>query len=379
MGSNVQGRRFRFNVTKNLETDYLKKMIQRIHRAVLEPDAIFNVINDLGVLIDSPIARCKVVDFSIANLAELSTPEYQSCLSEVDSQCFVIADSKTNLLGKFGRKLVNDGPPGFFSSAKGCGNCHVISAEFSTEDGVKFRVEFKRQYQQKAFSENTMRFLNYLHPHFVQYFRLSNLFQNQQLKLEGDSTPLKHLSRPLWIVNKNLKLIFCNQHPHHLMEWNECFSCANGHLYTKDDTQNKLLQEKVRRISQQNSCSGSLDSEEIFQNCEVISLAVESHEENFWIMPMVANHGSGDLVMITGRKKLPKKDWLENNFNLTPRQSQLCLLLMQGCSLTVTAQHLQISVNTVRNLLAACFRVLEVNNQSELIRLLYSEILLNEV
>jgi len=87
---------------------------------------------------------------------------------------------------------------------------------------------------------------------------------------------------------------------------------------------------------------------------------------------MESEKSADGLVMITGRKPLPNIDMLIKYHGLTQRQAQICLLLMQGHSLQTSAQKLNISVNTIRNTLATCFRILNIKNQSELIRLLFS-------
>ena len=375
----MQGRRFRFNVTKNIESSYLKEMIRRIYQAVLEPEDIFSVFNDIGILINATFTSFKVGDFNVMDQCISTVPIHDSYLVTGESQCLFNIESEINRLTMSGFYSSDRAFSGFFFTSEENEHGHNILAKFNGIGGVTLSIEFKRQAKQNMFSENTLLFLNYLYPHFVQFFRLSSLFQAKQFEIENDSTSLRYLSRPFWIVDEDLQLIFNNRSSHRLMGWHEYFYCKDGKLCTKDGVQNKRLQGKVRKVSRQYTSSEVGGAEGVFQNSETISLGVELKMENFWIIPAVPNDSSGGLVVIMARKNMPKSEWLEKNFSLTPRQSQLCLLLMQGCSLTATAQHLQISVNTVRNLLAACFRVLDVNNQSELIRLLYSEILVDEV
>ena len=78
------------------------------------------------------------------------------------------------------------------------------------------------------------------------------------------------------------------------------------------------------------------------------------------------------LVMIVGRKPLPSITTLMHHSKLTQRQAEICILLMQGMTPQSASQKLSISINTFRNTLAVCFRLLKVNNQSELIRALFS-------
>lgn len=373
----MQGRRFRFDVNKNIETNYLKEMLLRIYQAVLRPEDIFNIFNDLAIKLNAQLTSIKVVDIFVTDLVEspllaakpqLKTSELQGLLTPNNKEiwfksfdCFSTAIASSDFI--------------LTSNESGC----EIFAEFVRDDGITLRVDFRRQTKKSAFSESDLEFLNLLYPHFIQFIRLSKQFQAKQFDLESDSTSLKYLSRPLWIVNEDLQLIFNNQISHQLTPLNECIYWEDGLLYTKDKLQHELLKEKVRKVSRQSSYPNMLSLEKNIQSSEKISLGSDFHTENFWIMPIEPSGNCGGSVVIMGRKKTPKKEWIENNFGLTPRQTDLCLLLMQGCSLMVAAQHLHISVNTVRNLLAACFRVLEVNNQSELIRILYGEILVDKV
>lgn len=250
---------------------------------------------------------------------------------------------------------------------------HVVGTSLTLDDGFVFKANFQRSDSQEAFSEELESFLNWLHPHFRHFVRLSSMFQQQQEPHENWQQPLLHLNRPVWVVDKHMHLVFQNHSADDWLSDSSYLTCVEGQLTSPDYQQNNLLKQSVVRFSEPSLPGSGKHMDNRVHHYDRVTLGSAVSSENFWLSPlMVQGETEKGLVMIIGRKPLPNISMLMQYHHLTQRQAQICLLLMQGVTPQQMAQNLNISLNTVRNTISACFRVLNVKNQSELIRVLYS-------
>ena len=366
----------------------LKHYINRLYEAVLAPESMASIISDLRGVVDAEYSAFQVESLYTFELRQALLIGYDEASIESYTQYYVARDPwsvevlKKGLVDKpfmSGQKILADNiykESEFYRDwGRHHGVRHVIGTSLTLDDGFVFKVNFQRNDDQDPFDEELETFLNWLHPHFRHFVRLSSIFQHQQGQISHENwqQPLLHLNRPVWVVDEHMHLVF---HNHNADEWlrdSSYLTCIEGQLTSPDHTQDKMLKQSVVRFSELSMPGGLKHTANGGHHYDRITLGDATASESFWLSPLM-NQGEtkNGLVMIIGRKPLPNISMLMQYHHLTQRQAQICLLLMQGVTPQQSAQKLNISLNTVRNTISACFRVLNVKNQSELIRLLYS-------
>jgi len=364
----------------------LKHYINRLYEAVLEPKSMASIMSDLRGVVDAEYSAFQVESLYTFELRQALLIGYDEASIESYTQYYVAQDPwsvevlKKGLVDQpfmSGHKMLADNiyrESEFYQDwGRHHGVRHVIGTSLTLDDGFVFKANFQRHDDQDPFDEELETFLNWLHPHFKHFVRLSSIFQHQQGLHENWQQPLLHLNRPVWVVDEHMNLVF---HNHCADEWlrdSSYLSCIEGQLMSPDYQQNKILKQSVARFSGLSMVNSLKYQGSLMHQYDRVTLGSAESLESFWLSPLMSQGEiKKGLVMIIGRKPLPNINMLMQYHHLTQRQAQICLLLMQGVTPQQAAQKLNISLNTVRNTISACFRVLNVKNQSELIRLLYT-------
>lgn len=354
--------------------------IQRIYQAVMNPDNIYGVVDDLRSIIDAPYGAFQVENIFTHELGESFLIDYDDGAIETYADYYIERDPWTTEALKQGslnkafqasHKVLTDKvyrESEFYQDwGKDNGVRHAIGTSFEIENGHMIKISFQRHSDQSEFSQEVEDFLNLLHPHFQRFVQLSSVYNEYQRKQLDITQSLEHLCRPVWIVNHNLEVIYHNQYAESWMRQGQLLSAVGGRLQTPDFGQLKYLKDQVYKMTAQYQPSRSNSN----LAAQRIALGVQGDEEVFWLSPFSLGDDRPSLVLITGRKPIPNAALIQKYHGLTKRQSQVSVSLMQGRTLQQIAQDLNISINTVRNTLAASFKKLKVNNQSEFVALLF--------
>lgn len=371
------------------DPEVLKQFIHRIYQAVMAPDSIYNVISDLRSVIDAQFSAFQIEDVITHELGRSFLIDYDDKAVDAYSEYYIsrdpwtIAGLENGLLNQSftaAQRHVSDKvyrETEFYRDwGQYHGVRHAIGCSFDIDDGSMLKISFQRGSDQRPFDQDAEMFLNFLHPHFKQFVRLSPMFEEVVLKYSHWQKSLEYLDRPIWVVNADLKIEFMNSQAEKWLEGGKYLHCVQKTLYAANVLEREKFHLCINNVSNISVSSIISDSNVSAKNERVI-LGSESGTESFWITPFI-NNTKQNLVMITGRKALPETGIIMQRHGLTQRQSQLCALLVQGCSIQEVAAQLNIAVNTARNTLAACFRVLNVSNQSELIRTLLGDVVVNK-
>jgi len=364
----------------------LKHYINRLYQAVLEPKSMASIMSDLRGVVDAEYSAFQVESLYTFELRQALLIGYDEASIESYTQYYVAQDPwsvevlKKGLVDQpfmSGHKMLADNiyrESEFYQDwGRHHGVRHVIGTSLTLDDGFVFKANFQRHDDQDPFDEELETFLNWLHPHFKHFVRLSSIFQHQQGLNENWQQPLLHLNRPVWVVDEHMNLVFHNYCADEWLRDSSYLSCIEGQLMSLDYQQNKILKQSVAQFSGLSMVNSLKYQGSLMHQYDRVSLGSAESLESFWISPLMSQgETKKGLVMIIGRKPLPNINMLMQYHHLTQRQAQICLLLMQGVTPQQAAQKLNISLNTVRNTISACFRVLNVKNQSELIRLLYT-------
>lgn len=362
--------------------------IQRIYQAILEPDLIYGLVDDIRQTVDAPYGAFQIEDIKTHELKSGFLMNYDQSAIDQYGRYYIELDPWTEagfnkILNSFcvGHKMVRDKDyrESEFYQDWGKANDvrHAIGSGFDMEDGSVFKISFQRHSSQTEFNQDIENFLNILHPHLEHFVQLASTFQDQTGHASLWLGTLDTMSRPIWILDRHLRVVYSNHCADEWMSIGRILTSKKGMLCAVNASQQSTLQQLVSRTAR--LLTGEFDYQKMKQkhwHHHRVVLGFHNQLENFWLSPFAANHllSQEGLVLMTGRKPVPNTDQLAQYYGLTNRQAQLCALLMEGRALTEASQHLNISINTVRNILSACFHKLGVKNQSELIQLLFNGI-----
>lgn len=366
------------------DPEIVKHFIQRIYQAVMEPDSIYDVMSDLRAVVDAPFSAFQIENAVTHELGRSYLIDYDDKAVDIYAKHYIgcdpwtIAGLENGILQQSFHAAQRYVPDSIYRESEFYRDWgrfhnirHAVGCCYDIDDGSILKLSFQRGADQKPFDTDIEYFLNILHPHFKQFARLSPIFENKNIKNMNFKNSLEHFDRPMWIVGANLCIKFMNSQAEQWLSRNECLRSVNNRLLAIDHFDQVTLEHCV-----QSTCALTKESvvykKDINARNERITLGMMGSPECFWITPFI-NEEKENLVLITGRKVIAGVSTLMNRHGLTHRQSQLCTLLAQGSNIQDSALQLNISVNTARNMLAACFRVLKVRNQSELIRVLWGD------
>ncbi|MCD8523898.1 MAG: LuxR C-terminal-related transcriptional regulator [Saccharospirillaceae bacterium] len=367
---------------KSEDINLLSEFIQRIYAAVITPDDIISVLDDIRTLIDAPYSsfQAENIDTQHLRFAHLLGYNNQAITSYADY--YVSCDPWTKLA--YARNLLDQGfsdsnkllkyndykNTEFYSDWGSQHNVvHAIGTGFRIDSGYLLKITFQRGKMQGAFSEDTERFLNLLRPHFAQFVRLSPLFSEQQRQNQYLTDILQQLARPVMVLDRTLRLIDINRQGQQWLAGQKHIVVKQDQLSCPDTRQHSEL---LRAVNWACSAKGKAGKTIHSQ----ISLGQGSHEENIWIIPLslLPDQEKPELAMLVARKPLASTTPLQLRFGLSARQAELCLLLLQGNSLEDCARDMNIAFSTARNTMIACFQKLKVSSQVQLIHCLLTDI-----
>lgn len=362
----------------SIKTDHLNHFIDQIYQAVYNPAGIDHVLKELAHFIDAPYSAFQIENQYTHELRDCLLLGYDDNAIKSYGDYYVTRDPWTIELFKkqavtseftASHRIVPDKDyrnSEFYQDwGKEHGVGYAVGAGFVISDGFILKVSFQRHQDHCVFDERDESVLNYLSPHLKHYVQLSPVFHGQVFNERSWEASLNCINRPLWVVNRSGKLVFTNKMGNEWISKKKYFHVKKGQFTPVIATYEHLFLTAVHSVNQHHKTKPVNNF--IIQNQDDI--------EHFWLSPLVMKDCyQPDLIMIMGREHSPNETELEALFSLTSRQSQICALLIQGECLQSIAKKLNISLNTVRNILYTCFKKLGVKNQSELIMRLYSGI-----
>ncbi|MGR6871755.1 helix-turn-helix transcriptional regulator [Pseudomonas sp. HK3] len=376
-------------MNKYQDTHALGGFIQRIYEAVLKPNDIHQLVNDVRSYVDAPYGAFQIENMQTHELGDSYLINYDDHAIADYAENFITKDPWTltrlqenhlNTMFFSGHKHVKDKDyinTEFYQDwGRKNGVRHAMGCSFDIDSQYMVKVSFQRHDDQRHFDDDIEYFLNLLQPHISRFVQLSSIFQQHQ---QNDiAQMLTGLNRPVWVVNNKLDVLFHNEQAQTWMGAGEHLTSQNNKLLAVNSIQQSALEKQVALITQTPHNPKLWQGSHITRSYEKIILGKPGYAENFWLTPLPnCQDPNTSVALITGRKPLPKVDLICHLHGLTQRKAQLCLLLMEGCSSYEAAQHLNISINTVRNNLASCFRQLNVSNQTELMQLLFNSSCIN--
>lgn len=353
--------------------EILSHYVDRIYKAVLQPELINDVLNDLRHVVESPYSAFQIENIRTQQLSQASLIAYDETAINQYADYYIgvdpwmdkgLATGKLSESFMLGQRVLSDKEyyqTEFYQDwGRHHGVRHTMGAAFKIDDDHLVKMSFQRHSDQQAFSLKDEAFLNILHPHFQQFVRLSDIFDRQQAASLGTTT-MDYINRPVWLVNASSQLVYCNQEAERWLSNGKLFRLQGKTLTCLSQHQQPILETQISRLLQKKEIKAVPASRFLIQH--------RNQEETFWLMPMHVTETNQTLALLIGPKQSPDATHISQQFTLSRRQGEIASLLAKGETLNGIASHMNLSVNTIRNQLANSFHNVGVNNQSELIQL----------
>ncbi|WP_371365939.1 helix-turn-helix transcriptional regulator [Pseudomonas sp. QL9] len=210
--------------------------------------------------------------------------------------------------------------------------------------------------------QNEQRLLQRLSPHLLRAARMFEQVNGLRRELATRDLLLDLHPAPLWLLDGDARVLFCNQAAQALLAQPRAPLLERfGRLLGR--ACNTGLQALIRQAAGQDGKrrAGWLRLDAVEGELLVAPVAAEAAYNRAFQRP---------LVLLTLPRQAASGSLLAELFGLTPAERRLSELLVQGLTVDECAQHLQVSINTIRTQLRALFRKTHTRRQSELVNLL---------
>ncbi|MDH4651396.1 MULTISPECIES: helix-turn-helix transcriptional regulator [unclassified Pseudomonas] len=243
-----------------------------------------------------------------------------------------------------------------------CGLGNITSVKLYETSSSKAFLSLLTNWDTQLPNDRQQSLLNRLSPHLTTAGRLSERIQSLELQLAKRDLLLDQHTAPLWLVDSESRVVYCNQSATQRMSQvgfalHETF----GRLHCAHHEAS--LQAQVRQASGK---SGP-------QRAGWLRLT-GPHAGDLLITPVPADapfnrYFQKPLVLLALLDNQPQSQLLADIFHLSPAEKRLAELLAQGNTPDACAERLNVSINTVRTQLRTLFRKTDTSRQADLVKL----------
>lgn len=302
------------------------------------------------------------------------SPEYQEKLGVHDATGTImkvlpegtalgVIDHKTSKIDypDFYQKLLLPNNVGYISALNICNN-----TEYFVGIGIH------RGMDQEQFSDNELKVLSRLYPHFRRVFDFSDILEKLHEKEELLSCALAKVPLGLIAIDADMRIHFINDLAASLTNSVFGLHIKNKQLFTDQTASQKQLKAKIQSVldGQVSASSLQLDNN---NNMTPLSITItNSSIQDLEILKDEVNTPNYALMYISHPDFCSHMSLgvLKEVYNLTTSEAQLALALTNGLSLQDYADSKNISIQTVRSQLKNVFNKVQVNSQTDLVRTL---------
>lgn len=200
-------------------------------------------------------------------------------------------------------------------------------------------------------------------PHLLKAAKLSNKVNRLELELSTRDLLLDHHRAPLWLLDGDGNVLYCNQMAaRHMGQSTFPLYEHFNRLHSK--SQDTRLLALIRRAAGKDGkrragwlCLNPTQPQELLVTPVPAEVAFNRHFQ----IP---------LVLLALLENQPQSQLLSELFQLTPAEQRLAELLAQGLTPENCAARLSVSINTVRTQLRALFRKTDTSRQADLASLI---------
>lgn len=252
---------------------------------------------------------------------------------------------------------------------------HVLVANMVTQAGMHCALFASRGHASEDFDGTQIALVQMLLPHLQQAVDLHSAVDQLDSERQLYAATIDRLMVGTVILDENGRMLRCNQAAARLFENGDGLQCRQEKLCAYLNHENRTLQQAIQNVLRQRG----------LDELEVLTLSRPSGEMplNLLLRPIPLSYQARKgarrpavalFIRDPADSPLASRHLLRSLFQLTPTETEVALLVMDGQTLDETALSLQVSRNTVRAHLRGVFAKTGATRQAQLVKTLLNSV-----
>jgi DNA-binding CsgD family transcriptional regulator/GAF domain-containing protein len=254
---------------------------------------------------------------------------------------------------------------------------HVLVANMHTPTGMHCALFACRNHASRDFDTAEIALIRLLLPHLQQAVDLHSAVEQLDSERQLYAATIDRLMVGTAILDEDGRMMRCNRAAQRLFDSRDGLECRHDKLCAFTSQQNRSVQQAIQAVLKQRQ--RGLD------DIEVLALTRPSGEMplNLLLRPIPMSYQARNgarrpavVVFIRDPADSPQasRNLLRSLFQLTPTETEVAMLVMDGQTLDETAHALGVSRNTVRAHLRGVFAKTGATRQAQLVKTLLNSV-----
>ncbi|MGF6395089.1 helix-turn-helix transcriptional regulator [Pseudomonas plecoglossicida] len=252
---------------------------------------------------------------------------------------------------------------------------HVLVANMVTQAGMHCALFASRGHATEDFESTQIALVQMLLPHLQQAVDLHSAVDQLDSERQLYAATIDRLMVGTVILDENGRVLRCNQAAERLFESGDGLQCRQEKLCAFLNHENRSLQQAIQNVLRQRG----------LDELEVLTLSRPSGDMplNLLLRPIPLSYQARKgarrpavalFIRDPADSPLASRQLLRSLFQLTPTETEVALLVMDGHTLDETALSLKVSRNTVRAHLRGVFAKTGATRQAQLVKTLLNSV-----
>lgn len=240
----------------------------------------------------------------------------------------------------------------------------IMNSESTVGSTPPVFLNFFRTGSAESFNSDEEKLITYLLPHIQRSLRIHMKLQDERRSRNLGEQALEHIAAAILLMEKDGRVIFANQKAELLLRQGNDLKLTNSYLCSSDVKNNHAIKHALYQAengvgSALKLNNALLNEERVIMFSPIRTMNSEIYLSNAFIMAMLTDPAK------------PSSDHLQAFaalYRLTPAETRVLKQLLEQQTTREIADHLQVSMNTLRTQIKSLFMKTNTKNQRELIR-----------
>lgn len=255
---------------------------------------------------------------------------------------------------------------------------YILGADLRTSSMVECRFRVCRNHASKPFSEHDKAFCALLLPHLKRAIELHSRLDSVEVERSIYANAVNRMEVGTITLDESGAIIDTNAVSDEILKEGDGLRIARGMIEATDGQENRRLQRLIRQAVMGHHAIAAAIVEAM-----PIKRSRDRHRLGLLVRTVLLSDWSEDnkrrpavtlFLRDPDRKPQGAQEMMRKLFDLTPAESAIALLLMNGLTLEETAEESGISKNTARTHLRSIFAKTGATRQATLVRILLGSI-----
>lgn len=230
----------------------------------------------------------------------------------------------------------------------------------------------QRPHKNGLYNEQEVALMEHLVPHLQRGFQISSLLMACDNKVSATCELLQRLHVGVVLVDAESNVVFTNAQAEALLRQETVLQMSANKLQLKNSADNRSLQKLIYDASYSDVCTGgslSLKQAAMDKTLNVTVVPINRDIKSDFTFGTV-QATAAVFIASTEQTRSISEALLAQLYGMSPAEARLAAALANGESLEQIAEQFELSKNTLRSQLKACFHKTGTRRQAELVRLI---------